>query len=249
MFRRRSTAQPPAPAASPAGPGDPALATVDDTNADDERLLRAASKGDLDSFNRLVSRHERAVFNVCLRLMRDVSAAEDAAQDAFVKAWSAAGSFRGGLVRPWLLRIATNRCYDLLRAGNRRPATSLDAEPFEVEPIWSTHAAGEETPETFAMRGELSILLERALAALPDDQRLVVVLADVQGCDYEEIAQITGSALGTVKSRLSRARARLRQALRDDPDGGELFERYSRLFEERHHGAAPPDRAATEDRS
>jgi RNA polymerase sigma-70 factor (ECF subfamily) len=198
----------------------------------DERLIRAAQAGELASFNALVVRHERAVFNVCLRLLRDVGLAEDAAQDTFVKAWISVAAFRGGLVRPWLLRIATNRCYDLLRARGRRPADSLDAEPYEIEPEWTSQVGAVEHPETFAARAELSIHLERALAALPEDQRLAVILADVQGYGYEEVAAITGVALGTVKSRISRARARLRQALRDDATTGELFERFGRLTSE-----------------
>ena len=232
MFRRRSQTIPPVP--PPVEPAQPDAAAGDDRDAAaraDERLVRAAQDGDLDAFNLLVLRHERAVFNLCLRLLRDVPAAEDAAQDAFVKAWTAIGSFRGGQVRPWLLRIATNRCYDVLRVRGRRPASSLDAEPFEIEPVWSSRGETDEPPDVFALRAELAIHLERALAALPEDQRLVVLLADIQGCDYGEVAAATGAALGTVKSRLSRARARLRQALRDDPVGGELFERYSRFYE------------------
>ena len=231
MFRRRVAAAP-SQVAAEVDQVEAGQEAPPDAAAIDERLLRAAGGGDLDAFNTLVTRHERAVFSVCLRLLRDVAAAEDAAQDTFVKAWQAAGSFRGGLVRPWLLRIATNRCYDILRASNRRPATSLDAELFEVEPIWSSQSTHDESPDGFALRGELAVHLERALATLPDDQRLAVLLSDVQGCDYDEIAQITGAALGTVKSRLSRARARLRQALRDDPDAGELFERFGRLLED-----------------
>ena len=210
----------------------------------DERLIEAAQAGDLDAYNLLVTRHERAVFNVCLRLLRDVPAAEDAAQDTFIRAWTGIASFRGGQVRPWLLRIATNRCYDLLRSRGRRPATSLDAEPFEIEPVWSSRGETDEPPEVFALRAELAIHLERALATLPDDQRLVVVLADVHGFDYQEVAAVTGAALGTVKSRLSRARARLRQALHDDPTAGELFDRYGRFYEGRDgpDDGAPPAR-------
>ena len=197
----------------------------------DERLMLAAQRGELASFNALVTRHERAVFNVCLRLLRDVPSAEDATQDTFIKAWSSLSTFRGGLVRPWLLRIATNRSYDVLRSRGRRPATSLDAEAFEIEPEWTTQAGGGggEDPEVFATRAELAIHLERALASLPEDQRLAVILADVQGYGYDEVAAIMGVAAGTVKSRISRARARLRQTLRDDPTGGELFERFGRL--------------------
>jgi len=230
MFRRRL----PQPSSSEVSSieGDPTSPEriVDDPSAvEDERLVRAAQRGDLGAFNTLVVRHERVVFNVCLRLMRNVSAAEDATQDTFIRAWQAVGSFRGGLVRPWLLKIATNRCYDLLRASGRRPSGSLDAEAFEIEPIWSSQGMGDESPDSFALREELSVHLEHALASLPEDQRLVVMLSDIQGCDYDEIAQITGAALGTVKSRLSRARARLRQTLRDDATAGELFDRYRRL--------------------
>ncbi len=195
----------------------------------DERLVKNAQRGELASFNTLVTRHERAVFNVCLRLLRDAASAEDAAQDTFVKAWTSLDQFRGGMFRPWLLRIASNRCYDILRARGRRPADSLDAQPYEIEPEWTSQSQQAEHPENFATRRELSFHLERALATLPEDQRLAVILADVQGYGYEEVAAITGVALGTVKSRISRARARLRQMLRDDPTTGELFERYCRL--------------------
>lgn len=203
---------------------------------DDLHLVREAQAGDLDAFNLLVLRHQRVVFGLCLRLVGDVPAAEDAAQDAFVKAWQGIGRFRGEVaaqVRPWLLRIAANRCYDDLRARGRRPTASLDAELVEVEPIWSSQAEAPEGPEAHTLRDELAIHLERAVATLPPDQRLVVLLADVQGCDYAEVAHVTGAALGTVKSRLNRARARLRQTLRDDPAAEELFDRYARLYEER----------------
>ena len=198
----------------------------------DARLVRAAQQGEIASFNALVRRHERAVFNVCLRLLRDVQAAEDVTQDTFVKGWTAIESFRGDAVRPWLLRIATNRCYDVLRARARRPTRSLDAEPFEIEPDWTSQTGREEHPEAFSTRAELALLLERALAALPDDQRLAVILVDVQGYGYDEAAAVSGAAIGTVKSRLSRARARLRQTLRDDPACAELFERFGRLTED-----------------
>lgn len=199
---------------------------------DDAYLIRTAQAGDLDAFNLLVLRYERAVFNVCLRLLRDVAGAEDVTQETFVRAWQGIGGFRGEVIRPWLFRIATNRCYDLLRVRGRRPAGSLDAEPYEIEPIWSTQGPADEAPDAHSLRRELSIHLERALAALPEDQRTVVLLSDVQGCDYREVAEATGAALGTVKSRLSRARARLRQLLQDDPEAGELFDRYRRHYDD-----------------
>jgi RNA polymerase sigma-70 factor, ECF subfamily len=248
MFRlRRSHAARPADVSPEAAletlePPTPAVAR------DDDHLVRAARAGDLDAFNLLVLRHERPVFNVCLRILRDVPAAEDATQDTFVRAWASLDSFRGEAVRPWLFRIATNRSYDLLRVRNRRNASSLEAEPFEIEPIWTSGGQPEEAPDARALRGELSIHLERAIAALPEDQRTVVILADVQGLDYADVAAATGAALGTVKSRLSRARGRLRQMLRDDPDAAELFERYTRLQNMTNdHAAADSAPAATDE--
>lgn len=210
-------------------PASPAAPPFDDEADEDGRLIAAAQKGDLGAFNQLVQRHERAVFSVCLRLLRDVGLAEDAGQDTFLKAWNAIDSFRGGLVRPWLLRIATNRSYDILRAKARRPAQSLDAELFETEPEWTSQSQGAEHPESFAARTELSGHLEQALAVLPDDQRLAIVLSDVQGYGYEEIAQITGVAIGTVKSRISRGRSRLREVLQQTSESRELFDRVARL--------------------
>jgi RNA polymerase sigma-70 factor (ECF subfamily) len=172
------------------------------------------------------------VFSVCLRLLSDASLAEDAAQDTFIRAWSAIDSFRGGVVRPWLLKIATNRAYDLLRARSRRPASSLDHDLFEIEPEWTSLAVLTEGPETHATRTELSGYLEQALATLPDDQRLAIVLSDVQGYGYDEIADICGIAVGTVKSRISRGRARLRDLLQSSDQHRELFERFTRMTDE-----------------
>jgi RNA polymerase sigma-70 factor, ECF subfamily len=197
----------------------------------DERLIKAAQSGDLPSFNALVTRHERPVYGLCLRMLRVTADAEDATQDTFIKAWISLGSFRGGGFRPWLFRIATNVCYDALRAKGRRPADSLDDELFEREPVWSSQIALDD-PEVSANQRELAIHLERALGLLPDDQRLIVLLVDLYGYDYEEAAAISGTAVGTVKSRLSRGRGKLRDVLRDDSSASEHFARYIRLSNE-----------------
>ena len=203
-----------------------------DPNEEDQRLVQLAQKGDIAAFNQLVERHQRAVYSTCLRMLRDPHLAEDATQDSFVRAWNAIASFRGGIVRPWLLRIATNRTYDILRSRARRPAASLDAQPFESEPEWTTQVGHGENPEQFTSRGELSDLLQDALASLPEDQRLAIVLSDVQGYGYDEIAQVMDIAVGTVKSRISRGRARLREYLQQSPTAMELAERYLRLNDE-----------------
>jgi RNA polymerase sigma-70 factor (ECF subfamily) len=220
--------------------GDPArgAASPEDGEAvsvplvpDEERLVAEAQRGSIDAFNRLVRLHERQVYNVALRMVGQADAAEDVTQDTFLLAYKSLHQFRGGLFRAWLLRIATNRCYDELRRRQRRPADSFEELAFEPRPQWSTLAPGVE-PHERAERLELAQALQRALAQLQDDQRLVVVLSDVQGYSYDEIAVITNVSLGTVKSRLSRGRSRLRDLLRDGPGGGELFGRYRRRNDE-----------------
>ena len=190
-------------------------------------LVASARAGDLDAFNRLVERYERLVFAVCYRLLRDAHQAEDVTQDAFIKAYLAIADYRGGSFPSWLLHIATNRAYDVLRYQRRHAARSLDAEPVEREADWTVEPAPDDPHDT-ADRRELQARLEAALGQLPEDQRLVVVLHDVYGYHYEEIAAITEVALGTVRSRLSRGRARLRQILREDPGTRELFDEAGR---------------------
>lgn len=175
---------------------------------EEDELIQGTKQGDLDCFNRLVERYQREVYNLCLRMLGNAPAAEDATQDAFLSAFRGIGKFRGGSFRAWLFRIAANACRDQLRLLRRRPATSLDSLPLELE--FEQRAP---SPEDHALRQELGEEIKRALAVLPPDQRLAVILRDIEGLDYEEIAQATASSLGTVKSRLSRGRARLRDHL------------------------------------
>lgn len=193
----------------------------------DDALVATARAGDLAAFNQLVDRHERLVYAVCLRLLGDRQLAEDAAQDTFIRAFGALPDFSGGSFRAWLARIATNRCYDLLRASRRHPLDSLDALPVEPVARWSVEPAPPD-PAQHAARAELSHRLSTALDRLAEDQRLAVLLSDVHGYSYDEIAEATGAAVGTVKSRLSRGRARLREILRADPTARELFEAFGR---------------------
>jgi len=189
--------------------------------ADEERrLVDSAQRGDVESFNGLVRLYEGRVYNVCYRMLGDADSAADAAQDAFLSAFRNLRSFRGGSFRSWMLRIATNTCYDVLRARKRRPAVSLDVDGDDEDdssPLQIADAA--ESPDDFALRRELAAAIQHGLAALPDEQRIILILSDIQGLAYEEIAQITSTNLGTVKSRLSRGRARLREVLK----AGELL--------------------------
>lgn len=188
---------------------------------EEQRLVMAAQRGDVESFNALVRLYEGRVYNLSYRMLGDADGAADAAQDAFLSAFRNLKSFRGGSFRSWLLRIATNACYDVLRARKRRPAVSLDALSADDEDASSPLQIADdaEMPDDVALRHELAGAIQHGLTSLPEDQRAVIVLSDIQGLSYEEIALITGSNLGTVKSRLSRGRARLREVLR----AGELL--------------------------
>ncbi len=189
--------------------------------ADEERrLVEIAQRGDVESFNELVRLFEGRVYNICYRMLGDADSAADAAQDAFLSAFRNLRSFRGGSFRSWMLRIATNTSYDVLRVRKRRPSVSLDIEADDESassPLQIADTA--ESPDDFAQRRELAAAIQDGLTALPDEQRIVLILSDIQGLAYEEIAQITNSNLGTVKSRLSRGRARLREVLK----AGELL--------------------------
>jgi RNA polymerase sigma factor (sigma-70 family) len=182
---------------------------------DESALIQAAKGGDLNSFNRLVLTYQDLVYNQAYRMIGEEDAAADAAQEAFISAYRNLKSFRGGSFKAWLLRIVTNATYDELRRRQRRPTTPLepvDAEDEEIEsPRWLTDPG--ESPEDAAVRSELSGAIQGCLEGLPLDFREVVVLVDIQGMDYEEAAAAMGRPVGTVKSRLARARLRLRDCL------------------------------------
>lgn len=179
---------------------------------DDESLVRDAQAGRLASFNLLVERYQTPLYNFALRHVSDRHLAEDVTQEAMLAAWKAIDTFKGGSFKAWLFRIAVNEARDLHRKASRRPATSLDnmLEAGATSGVEADQAAG---PETLALSASTVRTVERCLAQLPEDQRLVVLLADVQGLSYEEVANATGQPLGTVKSRLFRGRAALRQLL------------------------------------
>jgi RNA polymerase sigma-70 factor (ECF subfamily) len=181
----------------------------------EEQLISVAQHGDVEAFNELVRLYERRVYNLCYRMLGDGEAAADVCQEVFIAAYRHLPRFRGTQFRAWLLRIAANACYDVLRSRKRRSAISLDAarDPDDQRPGFDLPDPGE-SPDAVVMRRELGAFLMQSLAQLPEEQRIVVVLSDIEGLAYEEIAQATGMQLGTVKSRLSRARARLRDILR-----------------------------------
>lgn len=179
---------------------------------DEEALIASARKGDVRAFNQLVLRYQTMVYNLAYRILSEPDAAADATQDAFLSAFKAMPKFRGGSFKSWLLRIVTNACYDQLRRKKRRPTSSLDDLP--VDPDHSRYLRDPaKLPDEHLERQELNKVIQAGISSLPEEQRVVVVLSDVQGLRYNEIAEVTGLSLGTVKSRLSRGRAKVRDYL------------------------------------
>jgi len=183
---------------------------------DELSLIQEAAYGSVESFNTLVLTYQSSAYNLAYRLMGDADSAADATQEAFIAAFKSLNQYHGGSFKAWLMRIVTNQCYDELRRRKRRPAVSI--EDFSGDSPDGDHlprlvSDPDETPEALMMRGALNRAIQDCLDALPHAYRLVAVLADVQEYDYREIADIARVSLGTVKSRLSRARQRLRDCL------------------------------------
>jgi RNA polymerase sigma-70 factor (ECF subfamily) len=199
-----------------------------DERMDEASLIAAAQRGNLDAFNELVLAYQDRVYNLAYRIMGDPAAAADAAQEAFISAYQHIDGFRGkypSSFKSWLMRIVSNACYDELRRYKRHPVTSF--EDFEVEEEANPALInGQERPEEHALREEMARVIEDGIQTLPPNQRITLVLSDVQGFSYDEIAEMTDAPLGTVKSRLARARRKLRDYLREQ---GELLPAQYRL--------------------
>lgn len=180
-------------------------------------LINQAKKGDLDAFNRLVLEYQDQAFNLALRMLGDQPSAEDAVQLSFISAYENLRSFRGGSFRAWILRITSNNCLDELRRQKRKPTVDLVPEDPETgeeleSPEWLADEAM--SPEEKVSQRELESVIQRCIQELPDEFRAVVVLVDVQGMDYQEASEVVRSPLGTIRSRLARARLRLQECLR-----------------------------------
>ncbi len=182
---------------------------------DESSLITSAQRGDLDSFNTLILHYQDIVFNTALRILGDDELAADASQEAFISAFRSISTFRGGSFKAWILRTVTNACYDELRRQKRRPTTALEPETDDGEEMDSPRwlADTNMTPEQKSEADELEHAIQHCLNALPTEFRTVVVMADIQGLDYVEVATAVHVPLGTIKSRLARARLRLRECL------------------------------------
>jgi len=199
---------------------------------DENQLVQDARKGDLDSFNRLVLAYQDLAFNLAARMLSDSDIAADVTQTAFLSAFRSLDSFRGGSFKAWVMRMVTNACYDELRRRQRHPTTSLeplDNEDEEIEsPSWI--ADDGPSPEESLERRELERAIQSCLSGLDDEFRAVVIMVDLQGMDYNETSVALNRPLGTIKSRLARARLKLRDCLNHF---GELLPSAFRLDDQR----------------
>ena len=193
---------------------------MESAHEDELQLIARSQDGDISAFNELVLRYQQAVYTVNLRMLGDREVAADVTQETFLAAFRAIQSFRGGSsFRAWLLRIASNQSCDHWRRTRRHPVDSLDDLTGEDEPAASGILSSlvttdrEANPEHALLDLELQEVIQRGLESLPLDQRVAVVLCDIEGMAYEEIALSTQTTLGTVRSRIARGRARLRSYL------------------------------------
>jgi RNA polymerase sigma-70 factor (ECF subfamily) len=182
---------------------------------DEQLLIQDALEGNLDAFNSLVLHYQDMAYNVAYRIMGEHGAADDAAQEAFISAYQKLDQYRGGSFKAWLLRIVTNACYDELRRRKRQPVTPLKPELDDGEtlenPYWIEDNSP--TPEEDYQISELQEAIQHCINALNDKFKTILVLVDVEGLDYETASEVVGRPLGTVKSRLARARERVQECL------------------------------------
>jgi RNA polymerase sigma-70 factor (ECF subfamily) len=187
--------------------------------SEENQWLASARRGDLEAFNQIILQYQDLLFNIAARMLGDDDLAADAVQDALISAWRSLHTFSGGSLKAWLSRTVINKCYDEFRRSSRHPNLPLmpvvDGEELEEREWLRDPGLPLDTQlETF----ELNDAIQQCLFNLPPAHRSVLVMVDLEGMNYDEAANSLGIPIGTVKSRLARARANLRCALRDVSD-------------------------------
>jgi len=182
---------------------------------DEDALIKSALGGDLSAFNSLVLFYQNMAYNVAYRILGETGAADDATQEAFISAYNKLHQYRGGSFKAWLLKIVTNNCYDELRRRKRQPVTPLqldlpDGETVE-NPTWIADEGA--SPEDQVVQLELQAAIQTCINQLDKKFSVVLIMVDVEQLDYQTTADITGIPVGTVKSRLARARLRIQDCL------------------------------------
>jgi RNA polymerase sigma-70 factor (ECF subfamily) len=183
---------------------------IDLTREEESRIVQKVIKGDVNAFERLVLEYEKSVYNIALRMTGNSEDASDMTQEAFIKAYNSLQSFRGdSKFSVWLYRIATNVCLDFLRSKSRKPTVSLSVEDNEGEEVQLDVADESQSPELLLDRQMTRESVRRGLDTLSPEYRQILLLREIQGLSYDEISQALGLEVGTVKSRIFRARKKL----------------------------------------
>ena len=180
------------------------------TREEESRIVQKVLKGDVNAFEKLVLEYEKNVYNIALRMTGNSEDASDMTQEAFIKAYNSLQSFRGdSKFSVWIYRIATNVCLDFLRSKSRRPTVSLSVEDNEGEEVQLDVADESQSPELLLDRQMTRESVRRGLETLTPEYRQILLLREIQGLSYDEISQALGLEVGTVKSRIFRARKKL----------------------------------------
>ena len=187
------------------------------TREQEAMIVRKVLQGDVNAFEKLVTEYEKAVYAIAQRMTGNPEDAADMTQETFIKAYNSLSSFRGdSKFSVWLYRIANNVCLDFLRSKNRRPTVSLSAEDDDGEETQLDIADESQSPELLLESSLTRDAVRRGLDSLPPDYKQILLLREIQGLSYEEIAAALGIESGTVKSRIFRARKRLCTFLIED---------------------------------
>lgn len=191
----------------------------------EKALLEKARKGDVNAFEMLIMEHERKAYNIAYRFLKNSEDAEDITQEAFLRAFKSIKKFKGhSSFSTWLYRIINNTCIDFVRSKQNKPVDSIDKTiRYEGEELELQIPTDENDPVETVETNEISGLMQSMLDQLPDDQKMALVLRDIQGFSYQEIVDITGVGMGTVKSRINRGRMALKELIEQK---GELFSDY-----------------------
>lgn len=187
------------------------------TREQEAMIVRKVLQGDVNAFEKLVTEYERAVYAIAQRMTGNAEDAADMTQETFIKAYNSLSSFRGdSKFSVWLYRIANNVCLDFLRSRSRRPTVSLSTEDDDGEETQLDIADESQSPELLLESALTRDAVRRGLDSLPPDYKQILLLREIQGLSYEEIAAALGIESGTVKSRIFRARKRLCTFLIED---------------------------------
>ena len=180
------------------------------TREQEAAVIQAVLDGDVNAYEALVKEYEKNVYNLALRMTGNSEDAADMAQEAFIKAYNSLTAFRGdSKFSVWLYRIVSNVCLDFLRSRSRKQTVSLSTENDDGEEVELDIADETHSPEQLLDRSLTRDAVRRGLAALPPDHREILLLREIQGLSYEEIADVLGLEAGTVKSRIFRARKKV----------------------------------------